>query len=163
MNGQYLSLLSAADLREPVGRALDRLGIDWSGRPIEPLIDTVKARSRTILDIANQVAVRLDGSRVSLDEKAQQFRSKAGEGFRRNLEFAAGALESVAPDDWNAERILGAIKESAERNQVKLGDAMQPIRIALTGTTVSEPVNELLVVVGRDASIQRLKSFAATS
>jgi glutamyl/glutaminyl-tRNA synthetase len=49
------------------------------------------------------------------------------------------------------------------RHQVKLGDAMQPIRIVLTGSTVSEPVNELLLVVGRDASIDRLKRFVAES
>jgi glutamyl/glutaminyl-tRNA synthetase len=33
---------------------------------------------------------------------------------------------------------------------------MQPIRVALTGSTVSEPVNELLVVVGRAAALERL-------
>ena len=31
---------------------------------------------------------------------------------------------------------------------MKLGDIMQPVRVALTGGTVSEPVNELLAVVG---------------
>jgi glutamyl/glutaminyl-tRNA synthetase len=34
---------------------------------------------------------------------------------------------------------------------------MQPIRVALTGGTVSEPVHELLAVVGRDESLKRLK------
>jgi glutamyl/glutaminyl-tRNA synthetase len=34
----------------------------------------------------------------------------------------------------------------------------QPIRIALTGGTVSEPVNELLYVVGKDAALERLKT-----
>ena len=66
MNGQYLSALPASELLEPVRRELSRAGVTVNGRPLEPLIDTVKARSRTILDIANQVAVRLDGSRVSL-------------------------------------------------------------------------------------------------
>jgi glutamyl-tRNA synthetase len=163
MNGQYLSMLPAADLLEPVRRELGRIGVAVNGHPLEPLIDTVKARSRTILDIASQVAVRLDGSRVSLDEKATQFRKKAGEGFRRNLELVVGALEGVPAEDWTAEGVLSAIRTMAEQKQVKLGDAMQPIRIALTGTTVSEPVNELLVVVGRDASIERLKTFAAGS
>jgi glutamyl-tRNA synthetase len=161
MNGQYLSALPATELLEPVRRELARAGVNLNGRTLEPLIDSVKARSRTILDIASQVAVRLDASRVTLDEKAQQFKAKAGDAFRRNLELAAKALELVAPDEWNADRILAALKESAERNQVKLGDAMQPIRIALTGSTVSEPVNELLVVVGRNGSIERLRKFAA--
>jgi glutamyl-tRNA synthetase len=39
---------------------------------------------------------------------------------------------------------------------MKLGDLLQPIRVALTGSTVSEPVNELLEVVGRAASLARL-------
>jgi glutamyl-tRNA synthetase len=163
MNGQYLSALPAAELLEPVRRELGRMEVATNGRPLEPLIDSVKARSRTILDIATQVAVRIDAARVVLDEKAQQFRKKAGDAFRRNLELVVAALEAVPAAEWTAEGVLGAIKGKAEQNQVKLGDAMQPIRIALTGTTVSEPVNELLVVVGRDASIQRLKSFAATS
>ena len=45
----------------------------------------------------------------------------------------------------------------AESLCLKLGDAMQPIRVALTGSTVSEPVNELLAVVGREASLERLQ------
>ena len=36
----------------------------------------------------------------------------------------------------------------------------QPIRIALTGGTVSEPVNELLFVVGREEALKRLESAA---
>jgi glutamyl-tRNA synthetase len=109
------------------------------------------------------VAVRLDESRVRLDEKALQFRTKAGEAFGRNLTLVISALEAVPPGGWTAEGILAALRDSAERHQVKLGDAMQPIRIVLTGSTVSEPVNELLLVVGRDASIDRLKRFVAES
>jgi glutamyl/glutaminyl-tRNA synthetase len=40
---------------------------------------------------------------------------------------------------------------------------MQPIRVALTGSTVSEPVNELLVVVGRESSLRRVKETADRS
>jgi glutamyl/glutaminyl-tRNA synthetase len=39
----------------------------------------------------------------------------------------------------------------------------QPIRIALTGGTVSEPVNELLAVVGKEAVLKRLESAIRTS
>jgi glutamyl-tRNA synthetase len=43
---------------------------------------------------------------------------------------------------------------------MKLGDLLQPIRVAITGTTVSEPVNELLEVVGRSSSLARLTAAA---
>ena len=58
--------------------------------------------------------------------------------------------------------ILAALKAAAREN-LKLGDLLQPIRVALTGSTVSEPVNELLGVVGRSAALARLSQAAAVS
>ena len=163
MNGQYLSALPASELEEPVRRELARMGVDVGSRDLAPLIDTVKARSRTILDIANQVAVRLDPARSILDPKAEQLIGKMGDGFVRNLRLAAEALEKIPDPVWRPEAILQVLKASAEFNQVKLGDAMQPIRVALTGSTVSEPVNELLAVVGRQVSLDRLRTFSPGS
>ncbi len=54
--------------------------------------------------------------------------------------------------------MLATLKGVAESNKLKLGDVMQPVRVALTGSTVSEPVNELLFVVGAPSSISTLKS-----
>jgi glutamyl-tRNA synthetase len=48
------------------------------------------------------------------------------------------------------------MREAATREELKLGDVMQPVRVALTGGTVSEPVNELLVVIGREESLRRM-------
>jgi glutamyl-tRNA synthetase len=56
--------------------------------------------------------------------------------------------------------LLETLRSLAESRGLKLGDVMQPIRVALTGSTVSEPVNELLAVVGRDVSIRRLTEVA---
>jgi glutamyl-tRNA synthetase len=52
------------------------------------------------------------------------------------------------------------LKSVAEAHGFKLGDTMQPIRVALTGSTVSEPVNELLAVVGRQRAIERMRAVA---
>ena len=51
----------------------------------------------------------------------------------------------------------------SESNTLKLGDVMQPIRVALTGSTVSEPVNELLAVIGRDKSLRHIDEMAGRS
>jgi len=50
----------------------------------------------------------------------------------------------------------------ARANELNVGDVMQPIRVALTGTTVSEPVDQLLAVVGRDESLARLRTTAGS-
>jgi glutamyl-tRNA synthetase len=52
------------------------------------------------------------------------------------------------------------LRAVAESNTLKLGDVMQPIRVALTGSTVSEPVNELLAVVGPEKSLERIRQVA---
>jgi glutamyl-tRNA synthetase len=159
MNGQYLSVLPAEALLEPVRRQLERMGVEIAS-DLRPLIDSVKARSRTILHVAEQVAVRLDPSRSTVDAKGEALIRKWGPAFSGNLAQAAAALEAVGPGEWKPERLLEVLRSLAEARRLKLGDVMQPIRVALTGSTVSEPVNELLAVVGRDRSLRRLDEFA---
>jgi glutamyl-tRNA synthetase len=159
MNGQYLSARPASELVEPVRRQLERIGVRVSA-DLTPLIDAVKARSRTIVHVAEQVAVRLDPARSTLDPKGEALKRKMGSSFAANLQACAAALETLTPAEWTPERLLETLRALAESRGLKLGDVMQPIRVALTGSTVSEPVNELLAVVGRDVSIHRLKEMA---
>jgi glutamyl-tRNA synthetase len=159
MNGQYLSALPAAELLQPVRRQLARMGVDGSG-DVAAMIDAVKARSRTIVHVAEQVAVRLDPSRSTLDSKGEGLIRKMGDAFAANLSLAAAALASLSPSEWKPDRLLETLRAVAEANTLKLGDVMQPIRVALTGSTVSEPVNELLVVVGAEKSLQRIRQMA---
>ncbi len=159
MNGQYLSATPADELLEPVRRELARLGITPDTRDLRPLIDAVKTRSRTIVQLAEQIAVRLDRSRVRLDPKGEQLVRKMGPQFRQSLELARGTLAAVPASEWSAGRLLETLKAAAEQNGLKLGDLLQPIRVVLTGSTVSEPVNELLAVTGQEESLGRLAGY----
>jgi glutamyl-tRNA synthetase len=159
MNGQYLSLTPADQLLEPVRRLLARSEVTDQGRDLRPIIDAVKPRSRTIVQLAEQVAVRLDRNRVRLDAKGEQLVRKMGPQFRQSLELARRTFDAIAPEQWSAEQLLEVLRAAAEQNGLKLGDLLQPIRVVLTGGTVSEPVNELLAVVGREESIGRLTDY----
>jgi glutamyl-tRNA synthetase len=159
MNGQYLSSLPVEELLGPVRRQLDRMGVD-TDRDLRPVIDSVKARSRTVLHVAEQVAVRLNPERSAMDPKGEALVRKMGPAFGRNLSLAATALRRLDAGDWNPDRILETLRQVAEEQGAKLGDVMQPVRVALTGSTVSEPVNELLAVVGREQSLHRLDDVA---
>jgi len=159
MNGRYLSAFPAAGLAGPVSRELSRLGVALpSADRLHSCIDAVKARSRTILDLAAQVAVRLDAGRVAPDDKGRKLIEKLGERFATSLDRAAGVLEAIEAPRWTADSIIAALTAQAERDGVKLGDLLQPVRVALTGATVSEPVNELLVVVGKAESLSRIRA-----
>jgi glutamyl-tRNA synthetase len=163
MNGEYLTALSADELIAPVRRRLEQMGVSDGGRDLRPLIDSVKSRCRTILQVADRVAVRLDPSRSQLDDKGEALIRKMGPAFAANLLRAAEALETLRNGAWTADQLLACLKRVAEEGGMKLGDAMQPIRVALTGSTVSEPVNELLEVVGPERSLARIREMARRS
>jgi glutamyl-tRNA synthetase len=157
MNGQYLSALPPESLIDPVRRQLDAMHVQVSG-DLGKLIEAVKTRSRTILNIAEQIAVRVDATRIVRDDKGQQVAAKLGAAFAENLGLMHDALSAIAAPDWDAASTEAAARQLAEERGKKLGDLMQPVRVAITGGTVSEPVPELLAVVGRDESLRRIAS-----
>ena len=160
MNGQYLSALPAESLVDPVSDTLAQLGVDAGGSDLVALIDAVKTRSRTIPHIAEQVAVRLDAGRIARDAKADKLVAKLGAAFQTNLALVIEALEATDPEQWHADRLVETLRQVSQTNELNLGDVMQPVRVALTGSTVSEPVDQLLAVVGRDESLARLRTAA---
>jgi glutamyl-tRNA synthetase len=157
MNGQYLSAAAATDLYDVVAPRLAELGVDGGGDRAAVLkaIAAVKTRSRTTLDVARQVAARLDTKFVQRDEKATKEIAKDPAGYRAALEASVAALGGV---DWTPQALEQALRAVADQRGVAAGKVFQPIRIALTGGTVSEPVNELLYVVGKEAALARLRA-----
>ena len=155
MNGQYLSATSAEELYPLVAPQLAQLGLNGRKDAVLRAIAAVKTRSRTTLDVAKQVAVRLDTRFVQLDEKGAKEIAKDPAGYKASLEASLAVLRGV---DWTPETLEQHLRGLAEQRGVAAGKVFQPIRIALTGGTVSEPVNELLYVVGKEAALQRLES-----
>ena len=160
MNGQYLSAKTADELYPLVKPELDKLGIEGNRDVILGAIAAVKTRSRTTLDVARQVSVRLDPKFVTLDEKAQKEMAKDPAGYRDMLAAIVEILRPVGT--WTPEELEHVLRNLAQSRNVKAGQVFQPIRIALTGGTVSEPVNELLSVVGKAAALRRLEAASHT-
>ncbi len=164
MNGQYISAMPTNDLVPLIARQLTRMDVHFG--PLEllpPYIDAVKSRARTILQLAERVAVRLDSRWVTFDDKGRALIEKMADGYGKSLRAALEALRPLGDEQWTAAPILAALTARAEADAVKLGDLLQPIRVALTGSTVSEPVNELLAVVGRSSSLARLTAASSTN
>src|SRR5213080_3806096 len=155
MNGQYLSAKSAEELYPLVQPELAKLGVDGNKDAVLPAIAVVKTRSRTTLDVARQVAVRLDAKFVAFDDKAKKEIATDPAGYKASLEASLAVLRKA---DWTLEALEKTLRALADEKGVAAGKIFQPIRIALTGGTVSEPVNELLYVVGKEAALKRLQA-----
>ncbi len=160
MNGQYLSAGSADELYPLVAPQLEQLGLNGNKEAVLKAIGSVKTRSRTTLDVAKQVAVRLDPKHVVFDEKAKKEIAKDPAGYRAALEASLAVLKTP---EWTPAALEQALRALAEQKGVAAGKVFQPIRIALTGGTVSEPVNELLYVIGKEGALRRLEAAARAS
>ncbi len=155
MNGQYLSMTPADQLYPLVSPQLEKLGLNGNQDAVLKAIAAVKTRSRTTLDVAKQVAVRLDPRFVELDEKAKKEIAKDPAGYQASLKASLAVLQDA---EWTPETLEKELRALAEQKGVPAGKIFQPIRIALTGGTVSEPVNELLYVIGKEAALKRLQA-----
>jgi len=160
MNGQYLSAMPLPDLATLLAPHLRALGVDPDAVPRERLlrsIDAIRGRCRTTLELAQRVAVRVDRAHVPTDDdKALAAIAKDPEAYHTALTAVRQRLETVPGDAWTAERLETELRDLAASLNVGAGKVMQPVRIALTGQTVSEPVNVLLWAVGREESLGRL-------
>jgi len=151
MNGEHLRAIGPARVARLLGAEL--AGLD-AARAAE-LVASVLPRSWTTLDVVRQVRVRAGLDPATPDEMAVAAVAKDPAGHAAALAMVVASLKSAA--DWTAAGLDAHLRQLAMAKGMKAGAVMQPVRIALTGGTVSEPVNELLVLIGRDEALQRLE------
>jgi glutamyl-tRNA synthetase len=90
------------------------------------------------------------------DRKAWDKVMKEGSG--EMLEAAAEALAAVEP--FTPEAIEGALAPLLDRFDVKPGRLYQPLRVAITGTSVSPGIFESLATLGREETLKRVRDAA---
>ncbi len=161
MNGQYLSQTPVEELLPLVEPEMQNLGFDPRSVPYDKLVravDVNRERARTTMDIAERAVIRLDARFIrDDDEKARKQIAKDPEAYYSSLQAVLERLTDLDEPNWKPERIESELRALAETLGVGPGSVFQPIRIAITGTTVSEGIHLLLDVVGREESLARIE------
>jgi glutamyl-tRNA synthetase len=160
MNGVYIRALDGADFAEraqplvdaDLGRPLDA-GEVLAFRSIAPL---VQERSRRLTEVAPQV--RFLFSEVTMDPASWKAAMSSPDA-RTALEGAVAGLHDL--EGWELPDIERVLREMLERTGLGARKGLQPIRVAITGSTVSPPLFESLEVLGRERSMARLKAVLA--
>jgi glutamyl-tRNA synthetase len=131
-----------------LGRAIDQTGM----ARIERGMDGVKQRSRTVVELAdNLVFYACDGAPPIADDKARAQLTAESKALLAKL---AAALDGV--NDWGEKQLEEAVRRFAEAEGVKLGQVAQPLRVALSGSTVSPGIFEVLAILGPAETKTRL-------
>ena len=160
LNAHYLREAPDAELLPLVvprieaktGGTVDAVGL----KRIEKGMNGVKQRSRTLLELAdNLMFYARDGAPAIADDKARAQLTPDAKGLLGKL---AVALDGE--NDWSEPAMEGAIRRFAEAQGVKLGQVAQPLRVALSGSTASPGIFEVLSVLGPAETKQRLLAAA---
>jgi glutamyl-tRNA synthetase len=73
-----------------------------------------------------------------------------------NLTALAILLENLR--SWDNEALEASVRDFAEANAIKLGQIAQPLRAALSGSTVSPGIFEVMVALKRDETLARIRA-----
>ncbi len=71
------------------------------------------------------------------------------------LEYLRPKLRAVS--DWSSDPLEVLVQEACDDNETKMGGVAQPIRVAVSGTTISPAIGETLVLLGRDRTLARIE------
>ena len=74
---------------------------------------------------------------------------------------AASRLEAV--EEWRTEELTRVLEQFAEDLGLSKTKAWQPIRAAVTGSTISPPLPESIALLGREKTLERLRRSAETN
>jgi glutamyl-tRNA synthetase len=144
-NGRLVALIKPR-LEEKLGSALSPAALSR----LAAGMDGLKARAETLVQLADSALFYLRARPIPMDEKAaKQLTPEA----RQLLADLAPALDGVA---WEAPALEALVRDFAETRKVKLGQIAQPLRAALTGSSISPGIFEVMAVLGRDEAVGRI-------
>jgi glutamyl/glutaminyl-tRNA synthetase len=130
-------------------------------------------------DALRQVLKMNAGMRIlrEVDEKSRflfvadediQYQTDAVEKvLRKNENQGLSALKAARDlftgiDQWNAHAVEEAVKKYCESTGLGLGKVAQPIRVAVSGTSISPPIFETLAFLGKERTLRRVDRCLAT-
>lgn len=157
LNNRYIQSLDDNDLAARCLHFLTESGLTPDPGHLRAAIPLVHERMKTLAE-APALLRFLFTDDIEPDDKAAGLIAKAPEGY---LARAAGALEGVEP--WTAERITTELDALAEREGLSRTKAFQPVRAAVTGSSVSPPLPESLEQLGRQRTLERLGRVSASA
>jgi glutamyl-tRNA synthetase len=115
------------------------------------MLPGLKERARTLLELADSALFLVSPSPLPLTDKAAKVLNADGRAMLSGLADALGKAPT-----WDAPALEEATRAFAEAAGKKLGDVAQPARAALTSSTVSPPIFDVMAAFGRDETLKRL-------
>ena len=154
LNQQHMMRAAPAALVAHLRAHLHRIGLDSEDQPfLEGIIVAQRERAKTMKEMAlNSRFFFVE--RVDIDPKAAA-KHLAGGG----RDMLAKVRERLAAlPQWTAEGVHRVLNDLAAALGAGLGKVAQPLRVAVTGTAVSPPIDVTLALLGRERTLARIEA-----
>ena len=153
LNGHYIRMADNARLADLLAPRLERL----AGKPLDAAaygrlhagMDGLKVRAKTLGELADKARFYVAARPLVLEDKARAL-------VAESRDLLSDLATTLADADWTAGTLEAGIRSFGEARGYKLGAIAQPLRAALTGSSVSPPVFEVMSALGRDESLGRI-------
>jgi glutamyl-tRNA synthetase len=153
LNQHYLKTGDPNHVARHLSWHVGQLGIDPSAGPaLTEVVKAFRERAKTLKEMAENSAF-LYREFADYDEKAasKHLHAVAKAPLRRLSEMLATLPE------WRAEAIHAAVAQVATESDLPLGKVAQPLRVAVSGTAVSPPIDLTLDLLGRSKTLARIQ------
>jgi glutamyl-tRNA synthetase len=153
VNAQHLKRTSTAELAQLVKPFIATRGWTVPGDDawLARMVATLQDRAKTLVELVDLAAYYLDDAIPIAPAAAAKHLRQANRDAFGDLRAALAALPA-----WSASAIKEAFESVLGRHQLALGNLAQPVRVALTGGTVSPGIFEVAEVLGRERTLARL-------
>ncbi|MSO70785.1 MAG: glutamate--tRNA ligase [Alphaproteobacteria bacterium] len=151
LNGVYIRATAEEELLRQVAPLIESKqghGLDAPARArILRGMPGLKPRAKTLVELAEKAAFyAVAPTQITV-----------GGAWQPALATATGtALQAIPDNQWSTNTIEHSIRQVAGDQNIKLGDLAKPLRIILTGSTVSPPLFEVMEALGKEETLARL-------
>ncbi len=156
LNAKHIQKKSPAELVELLLPHLTELGVEAENDDFtKGVIETLQPRSKTLVEMA-QAALFYYKDDIEFEEKAAKkfLKPETASLLSRCAEGILGL------DDYTQKNLENLFKAVMDETSLGFGKIAQPLRVAVTGTTVSPGIFEMLLALGKDKTVQRIQKAA---
>lgn len=151
LNQHYLKTENPEKIAVPFAEQLLALNLDPKNGPsLSDVINALKERANTLREMA-QMSRYFYSDEINYDAAAVSKHLLA-----ETKEPLLFAVEQFKNCEWNKEALHDVILQTAEKFNLKMGKIAQPIRIAVTGNTMSPSIDVTLLLIGRERVVARI-------
>ncbi|MFI5241067.1 MAG: glutamate--tRNA ligase [Microgenomates group bacterium] len=114
---------------------------------LKKIVPLVKDRIKKLTDLKTFTGFFFEEPKI--DEKL------LGKNFREHLSSVVEVIEGVG--DWSLESLNTKLMDMVKEKSFKTGDLFMDVRIAVTGTKFTPPINDSIIILGKEETLKRIK------